>query len=79
MIQVTVGTNTNRRRVNVDPNLTVKEVLEQNNVNYSATTIHLDGAPLNATEINSTFTDLGIDSDCYLLSIVKAENAYRFI
>ena len=33
MIQVTVGTNTNRRRVNVDPNLTVKEVLEQNNVN----------------------------------------------
>ena len=71
MIQVTVGTNTNRRRVNVAP----KEVLEQNNVNYSATTIHLDGAPLNATEINSTFTDLGIDSDCYLLSIVKAENA----
>ena len=79
MIQVTVGTNTNRRRVNVDPNLTVKEVLEQNNVNYSATTIHLDGAPLNATEINSTFTDLGIDSDRYLLSIVKAENAYRFM
>ena len=26
MIQVTVGTNTNRRRVNVDPNLTIKEV-----------------------------------------------------
>ena len=75
MIQATVGTNTNRRRVNVDPNLTVKEVLQQNNVNYSATTIHLDGAPLNATEINSTFTDLGIDSDCYLLSIIKCENA----
>ena len=75
MIQVTVGTNTNRRRVNVDPNLTIKEVLEQNNVNYSATTIHLDGAPLNAAEINSTFTDLGIDSDCYLLSIIKCENA----
>ena len=74
MIQAPVGPTTNRRRVNVDPNLTVKEVLEQNNVNYSATTIHLDGAPLNATEINSTFTDLGIDSDCYLLSMGKAGN-----
>lgn len=75
MIQVTLGTNTNRRKVNVDPNLTIKEVLEQNEINYTATTIHLDGAPLSASEINSTFLDLGVDTDCYLLSIVKAENA----
>ena len=79
MIQVTLGTNTNRRKVNVDPNLTVKEILEQNNINYSVATIHLDGAPLNATEINSTFTDLGVDSDCYLIAVVKAQNAYRFM
>lgn len=78
MIQVTIGTNTNRRKVNVDPNLTVKEVLEANNITYSTSTIHLDGAPLTATEINSTFIDLGIDSDCYLLSVVKAENAIKY-
>ena len=75
MLQITIGTNTNRRKVSVDPDAIVKNVLDEHGINYTSATVHLDGAPLNATELNSSFNDLGIDTSCYLIAVVKAENA----
>ncbi len=75
MIRVTIGTNTNRKSVTVDPNRTIKSVLDENEVNYITGTLHLDGATLQPGEINKTFTDFGITESCYLISVVKADNA----
>lgn len=75
MIRVTIGTNTNRKAVNVDPNRTIKSVLDENDVNYITGTLHLDGATLQPGEINKTFAEFGITESCYLISVVKADNA----
>lgn len=75
MIKVTIGTNTNRRSVNVDPNRTIKSVLDEQGINYTTGTLHLDGATLQPGEINKTFADFGITDSCYLIAVVKADNA----
>ena len=75
MIRVTIGTNTNRKTVNVDPNRTIKSVLDENDINYITGTLHLDGATLQPGEINKTFADFNITESCYLISVVKADNA----
>ena len=75
MIRVTIGTNTNRKSVTVDPNRTIKSVLDENEVNYITGTLHLDGATLQPGEINKTFADFNITESCYLISVVKADNA----
>lgn len=75
MVQVTIGTNVTRKTVVVEDTKTVKEVLQENDVNYTTSATHLDGAPLSAEEMNSTFAELGVTDSCYLLNIVKADNA----
>ena len=75
MIKVTIGTNTNRKAVNVDPNRTIKSVLDEQAINYTTGTLHLDGATLQPGEINKTFADFGITDSCYLIAVVKADNA----
>ena len=75
MIKVTIGTNTNRRNVNVDPNRTIKSVLDEQDINYSTGILQLDGATLQPGEINKTFADFNITESCYLISVVKADNA----
>lgn len=75
MIKVTLGNNIDRKSVIVDENKTLKAVLEDNGVDYSRGTMHLDGASLNAGELNKTFAQLGITDKCYLLSVTKTDNA----
>lgn len=72
MIQVTVGTNTDRNRVMVNPGTTVRTVLEDNHIDYAAGAIRLDSEPISGAELDKTFEDFGITEKCYLLSIVKA-------
>ena len=73
MIRVTVGTNTNRTAVTVDPSRTLKSVLEENNIDYSRGGIHLDGMAVGGEGINKSFTDHGITEDCFLISVVKGD------
>ena len=75
MIQVTIGTNTTRNKIIVDENKTVKETLESNDIDYSKATIHLDGAPLSAAEMQSTFAALNVTESCFLTSVVKSSCA----
>lgn len=73
MINVIVGTNTNRKRITVDPNRTVKSVLEENNIDYAVGNIHLDGLTVAGEGLNKTFTEHGITESCALIAVVKAE------
>lgn len=75
MVKVTVGNNVNRKTVIVSENTTLRQVLEDNNVDYSRGTMHLDGSTLNPGELDKTFAEIGITEKCYLLNVVKADNA----
>lgn len=75
MIKVTVGNNVKREPVIVDENTTLRTVLEDNGIDYTSGTMHLDGSSLKPGEIDKTFADLGITEKCYLLNVVKADNA----
>lgn len=75
MIKVTVGNNVKRESIIVDENTTLRAVLEDNGIDYTSGTMHLDGSSLKPGEIDKTFADLGINEKCYLLNVVKADNA----
>lgn len=75
MIQVTIGTNTNRKKVTIDPNRTLRSVLEENEINYAVAQLHMDGASLQPGDLDKTFSQLGIVDSCYLIAVVKADNA----
>lgn len=75
MIQVTVGNNVSRKSVVVDENTTLRACLEENGVDYTRGTMHMDGATLQPGDLDKTFKDMGIAERTYLLSVVKADNA----
>lgn len=75
MIKVTVGNNTKREAVIIDANTTLRNCLEQNGIEYERGTLHLDGATLQPGDLDKTFADFNITEKCYLLSVVKADNA----
>ena len=77
IIKISIGTNTERKTITADNTKTIKEVLSENDVNYTSCVIHLDGLPLSVSELNSTFADLNITDECSLLAVVKASNAFR--
>ena len=75
MINVTIGNNLDRQNVLVDPNTTLRAALEQAGVDYTVGMMHLDGATLRPGDLDKTFADFGITEKCYLLNVVKADNA----
>jgi hypothetical protein len=75
MIQVTIGTNTNRSKTTVDPTMTLRALLDEKEINYSVATLHLDGCTLQPGDLDKTFADFGITESCYLIAVVKADNA----
>ena len=75
MIKVTVGNNVKRESVIVEETATLRSVLEEQGIDYSRGTMHLDGCSLNPGQLDKTFAELGITEKCYLLNVVKADNA----
>lgn len=75
MIQVTVGNNLTRKAVLIDENTTLRNALEENGIDYTRGMMHLDGASLLAGDLDKTFKDFGITEKCFLLNVVKADNA----
>ena len=76
MIKVTVGTNTRRTSVIVAPNRTLRSVLEDQEIDYSTGTLHLDGSTVTPGQLDKTFAELGITEKCFLISVVKADGAF---
>lgn len=75
MVKVCVGNNVKRDNVIVDSNVTLRSVLEDANIDYTKGTMHLDGATLQPGDLDKTFEQMGITEKCFLLNVVKADNA----
>ena len=76
MIIVTYGTNLNRSTSDpINANTTLREFCEENGINYAGSSLTLDGASLRPGDIDKSFADMGVTERCFLLSVVKADNA----
>lgn len=75
MVKVTVGNNLKRETVIEDPNTTLRTVLERAGVDYRRGITTLDGSTLNPGDLDKSFADHGITEKCFLLNVVKADNA----
>lgn len=75
MIKVVVGNNVKRETVIVESSATLRNVLEDAGIDYTRGAMHLDGASLCAGDLDKTFADFGIADKCFLLNVVKADNA----
>ena len=75
MVKVTVGNNVKRESKIVNPNATLRSVLEEANIDYTRGVMHLDGSSLQPGDLDKTFANFGITEKCILLNVVKADNA----
>jgi hypothetical protein len=75
MIKVTMGNNLKRTSEIIDENTTLREALEDAGIDYTTGMMNLDGSTLNPGDLDRTFADFGISDKCYLLNVVKADNA----
>jgi hypothetical protein len=77
MINLTIGTNTERRTVIVEPTETLASVLSANNVITSNAAIHLNGSLIPGCDMQCTFDELGVedDTEAMLIAVVKADSA----
>ena len=60
MINVTIVDNLHRNTYPVDPNTTLRSVLEAHDVDYTTGQTKLDGSSLAAGDLDKTFADFGI-------------------
>lgn len=75
IVNVKVGTNLNRKTVAVPSNKTIREILEENEINYATSTVFLDGSTLQAGDMDKTLDDFNITTTCFLIAAQKTENA----
>ena len=75
MIRVIVGTTTQRVEKNYSPTTSLREILEDNAVDYSVAQVMLDGASLQAGDMDKTLSDMNVTEKCMLIAVVKANNA----
>lgn len=75
MVKVIVGTNTTKETAIVDSDRTLRSVLDEKGIDYARGSLTLDGCTLKPGDIDKTFDQMNIKEKCYLLSVVKADNA----
>jgi hypothetical protein len=75
MIKVTIGNNVKRGDEILDRNTTLREALDNAGIDYTRGIMNLDGSTLNPGDLDKTFADFGITEKCFLLNVVKADNA----
>ena len=72
MIKVIVGTTTQR---NEKLYTAIRQILEDNAIDYSVAQVMLDGASLQAGTMDKSLAELNISEKCMLIAVVKAANA----
>ena len=75
IINVTIGTNLNRTEISVTSDKTIRQLLEENGINYATTTIFVDGVTVQLGQMDKSLEELGITNDCYIIAAQKTENA----
>lgn len=77
MIRATIGNNVSRRPYTIDENTTLRQALEQAGIDYSIGMTSLDGTTLQPGDLDKSFAQFGITERCFLLNVVKADNAAK--
>jgi hypothetical protein len=75
IVNVKIGTNLNRETISVTSDKTIRELLEQQGINYATTTIFLDGDTIKAGDMDKSLDDFNIADTCYIIASQKTENA----
>ena len=75
MIKVTIGNNVKRKTEIINENMTLRQALENAEIDYSRGAMNLDGSTLSPGDMDKTFADFGIMEKRFLLNVVKADNA----
>lgn len=73
MIKVIVGTTTQRKSVIVPKTTTIRSILEENDIDYTVGTIHIDGASLTPGEIDKDLEQFGVTEKCNIIVVVKGD------
>ena len=77
MIKVTIGNNVKRKDEIVSETTTLREALDMAEIDYTTGLMNLDGSTLSPGDLDKTFADFGIKEKCFLLNVVKADNAHQ--
>ena len=75
MLKITVGTNTNRKTVMATEDTTLRQCLEENDINYVTGQTSLDGCVLQPGDMDKTFADMHVTEKAYLVVGQKMDNA----
>ena len=75
IVTVKIGTNLNRETISVTSDKTIRELLDQQGINYATTTIFLDGDTVRAGDMDKSLNDFNIADTCYIIASQKTENA----
>lgn len=75
MLKITVGTNTNRKTVMVTEDITLRQCLEENDINYATGQTSLDGCVLQPGDMDKTFAAMHVTEKAYLVCVQKMDNA----
>ena len=77
MFKVYVGNNTDRWPVNVTPDTVLRDLLEEQHIDFTRSTLHLNGSALRPGDVDKTFMELGVtgERDSFLLAMQKLDNA----
>ena len=75
MIKVIVGTSLNKQEIVVSSDTTLMQTCEEAGLNIGAGGITFNGSTVRPDEFNKTFADFNIVDKCFLMQVVKADNA----
>ena len=75
IVSVKIGTNLNRNTITATSDKTIRQLLEENEINYATTTVYLDGDTIKAGDMDKTLNDFNIADTCYIFASQKTENA----
>lgn len=77
IINVKITTNGFRGNKNYDDSTTIRQICEENDIDYASSGTMLDGAYLKAGEYDKPLSEFGFTETCSLSKVVKQDAAAR--
>lgn len=75
MITIKFITPTERFERTANLSDTIKQALDENDIEYTTATVHLDGVAVSVTDMHKSFEELGIKDKCTVAVVQKLTNA----
>lgn len=79
MVKITLITNAGRKTIIASEDKTLREIYEENEVNYEACTNTIDSVPLKIGDMDKTLQQLGVGETCRMSSVVKQDCAAQIV